>query len=84
MFFLSKGCYYQKPEWKDEKKVRIELPKTETLFDECEWMPFVDTRCFIFYIPLQFMAISVIEFQACPENSTTKVTLKSFIKTLKG
>merc|ERR1712106_513945 len=34
------GCYFQKPEWKDEKKVRIELPKTETLFDECEWRPF--------------------------------------------
>merc|ERR1712037_371167 len=37
------GCYYQKPEWKDEEKVRIELPKTETLFDECHWQPFVDT-----------------------------------------
>ena len=84
---MFKGCYFQKPEWRDEKKVRIELPTTETLFDECHWQPFVDTRCFIFYIPLQFMAISVIEFQACPENSTTKVKLVKylgFIKILKG
>lgn len=30
-------------EEKQENQIKIVLPKVETLFDECEWMPFVDT-----------------------------------------
>ena len=37
------GCLHQKDDHTEKKQVKIVLPKIKTLFDECEWRPFVDT-----------------------------------------
>ena len=37
------GCLKQKEEHIKKDIVKVILPKTETLFDECYWQPFVDT-----------------------------------------
>ena len=37
------GCLHQEEKHSKLKHVKISLPEVKTLFDECEWRPFVDT-----------------------------------------